>query len=169
MRNFDANLAKILLVGDVSRVFPQAAAVRQLPCVICADILDAIDAADKNNFTVIAVVMSSLCPKLDSALRTLRGLNTEAKIVLLAQMSEEPLAMQLVGSVSNGVSMADDYLICPIQAARFYEVIMSPQGRQPAEIAAPPTVDVNREMRIKELEKLATEDDLTGLKNRRYI
>jgi PleD family two-component response regulator len=35
--------------------------------------------------------------------------------------------------------------------------------------AAPAVVDTTTEMRIRHLEKLATEDDITGLKNRRYI
>jgi len=38
-----------------------------------------------------------------------------------------------------------------------------------ADTAAPAAVDAATEMKIKQLEKLATEDDLTDLKNRRYI
>jgi len=60
-------------------------------------------------------------------------------------------------------------LICPVETSRFYESIVSPRGRLAARVTSPVAVDASTEMRIKQLEKLATEDDLTGLKNRRYV
>ena len=68
----------------------------------------------------------------------------------------------------NGATLADDYLICPVQTNRFYESIMPAGGRNGTGLGAPVTIDATRE-RVKQLEKLATEDELTGLKNRRYI
>jgi PleD family two-component response regulator len=96
----------------------------------------------------------------------LREVNCDAKIILLAQVYEEPMAMQLVSSACNGATLADDYLICPVQTERFYEVV-SPAGGEGAGLGAA-IVEVTSE-RIKQLEKLAIEDELTGLKNRRYI
>jgi PleD family two-component response regulator len=84
-------------------------------------------------------------------------------------MLEEPLAMQLVGQASDGTSAADDYLICPIEASKFYESVVHPNGKQAAEAGAAAIADTTAVVKIKQLEKLATEDDLTGLKNRRYI
>jgi len=165
----DVDTRKILLVGDISRAFLDAGAVSKLPCEVHANMLDAIDAAAKNNFTAIAVIMSGSLAELNSALKALREVNLDAKIILLAQMYEEPEAMQLVGSASDGASVADDYLICPIRADKFYESIMTAQGWQIAETTRPTTVDAAREMKKKALEKLATEDELTGLKNRRYV
>jgi diguanylate cyclase (GGDEF)-like protein len=165
----DTNTRKILLIGDIGRAFLDTDAVRELSCEVCANMPDAINAAAKNSFRAIAVVMSGLSSKLSSSLRALRQENCDARIVLLAQMYEEPLAMQLVGSVSNGASIADDYLICPLAAGRFYEAVISVPDRPADATAAPATVDESTEMRIRRLEKLATEDDLTGLKNRRYI
>ncbi len=165
----DADSRKILLIGDIGRAFLDADAISELPCEVCANMLDAIDAAAKNSFAAIAIVMSGMSAKLSSALRKLRQENCDAKIVLLAQMYEEPIAMQLVDSAETSANVADDYLICPIQATRFYESIMPTQGRRAVEPAAPATVDATAEAKIKQLEKLATEDDLTGLKNRRYI
>jgi diguanylate cyclase (GGDEF)-like protein len=143
---------------------------------------DAIDAAAKNSFAAIAVVMSGTSAELNSALKALREVNSDAKIILLAQMYEEPEAMQLVGSAFNGTNAADDYLICPIRFSYLVSRISylvrdtlvasqyMPIGTWPAaETARPVTIDAGREMQIKQLEKLATEDDLTGLKNRRYI
>ncbi len=160
---------KVLLVGDIGRAFLDADAARQLPCEIHGNMTDAIDAAAKNNFAAIAVVISGTRTKLSSALKALRDANRTAKIVLLAHMYEEPIAIQLVGSTSNGAPLADDYLVCPIQADRFYESVVSTSPQQKPGLIAPVPVGRPTETRIKRLEKLATEDDLTGLKNRRYI
>ena len=159
---------KILLVGDVGKAFLDAGAIAKERCEVCASMLDAIDAAAKNDFAGIGVVMFGTSAKLSSALRALRD-SCDAKIILLAQMYEEPIAIRLVGSTYNGTSVADDYLICPVQPDRFYESIMTTEGRSAAQIGLSTTVDATIEMKIKHLERLATEDDLTGLKNRRYI
>jgi len=169
METSDTDARKILLVGDIDRAFSDADGVRRLPCEIYANIPDAIDAAAKNSFAAIAVVMSGLSGKLNSALRALRQENCDAKIVLLVQMYEEPEAMQLVCLASDGASVADDYLICPIQANRFYESIMPAQGQRTAEVPVPVAIDAARAMKMKQLEELAITDDLTGLKNRRYM
>ena len=169
----DTNSRRILLIGDINRAFLDADAVHRLPCEIQTNMPDAIEMAARSNFAAIAVVMSGMLGKLSSALKRLREANRDAKIILLAQMYEEPLAMQLVGSASNGPG--DDYLICPIHFSylvsriSYLERATPIQGWQVVGTAGPVTVDEVAEMRIKQLEKLATEDELTGLKNRRYI
>ena len=180
MKSYDSSYngdnCRILLVGDISRAFLNSEAVKEKRFEVCANILDAIDTAAKKEFAVIAIVMFGLSAKLGSALKALRD-SCEAKIILLAQMYEEPIARRLVGSAPNGTSVADDYLICPVQPDRFYESIMNTRGHKSSETTSfidlertqSASVDKNVEMRIKHLEKLATEDDLTGLKNRRYI
>jgi GGDEF domain-containing protein len=171
-----ADSRRILLIGDINGAFLDANAVRRLACEIQTNIADAIETAAKNSFSAIAVVMSGVPAKLALALKSLREVNCDAKIILLAQVYEEPTAMQMVSSVFNGTTLADDYLICPVQTNRFYEVVspaVEPYGSRPAGgegtglgVAEP--VDTTSE-RVRQLEKLATEDELTGLKNRRYI
>ncbi|MHC4461656.1 MAG: GGDEF domain-containing protein [Planctomycetota bacterium] len=174
MSAHDTDTRGILLIGDISRVFLDTGAVRELPCEVRTSIPDAIEAAAKNSFRAICIVMSGMSAKLSSSLKALREVNSEVKIILLAQMCEEPVAIQLVGLVSNGTNVADDYLICPIRFSHLVSRISYLAGAARdvpvhAETAAPATVDAAMEMKIKQLEKLATEDDLTGLKNRRYI
>ena len=163
-----ADSRRILLIGDINGAFSDADAIRRLACEIQANMPDAIETAAKNSFAAIAVVMSGVSAKLASALKALREVNCDAKIILLAQVYEEPAAMQLVNSVFNGATLADDYLICPVQTNRFYESISPASGRNGSGLGVPVTIDATRE-RVKQLEKLATEDELTGLKNRRYI
>ncbi len=160
---------KILLVGDVGKAFLNASAVTAKGCEVCTNMLDAIDAAAKNDFAGIGVVMSGASAKLSSALKALRN-SCDAKIILLAQMYEEPIAIRLLSSAYNGTSVADDYLICPVQPDRFYESFMATQNNSAVDVSTlTSTVDATIETKIKYLERLATEDDLTGLKNRRYI
>ncbi len=162
------NTRKILLVGDINKAFLDAGKISDEQYELCANILDAIDAAANNDFAGIGVVMSGTSNKLSSALNALRE-SSDAKIILLAQMYEEPIAIQLLGSASNGTNAADDYLICPVQTDRFYKSIMTGEIHTADQPGLSMPLDVKIEEKIKHLERLATEDDLTGLKNRRYI
>ncbi|MHC4285079.1 MAG: GGDEF domain-containing protein, partial [Planctomycetota bacterium] len=155
----DSDTAKILLIGDVSRGFLDVEAVGELPCQVSPDMPEAIEAASKNNFAAIAIVMSGLSSKLHVALKALSEVKAGAKIVLLAQMWEEPIAMQLVEDSFNHA----------VRAKQFYEFIVPPPGKKATGTATQIAVDAAIEKKIRYLEKLATEDDLTGLKNRRYI
>ncbi|MDD5327983.1 MAG: GGDEF domain-containing protein [Phycisphaerae bacterium] len=155
---------KILLIGDVNNIFLDADAIRRLPCEIRADMPDAIELAGENSFSAIAVMMSAAPAKLASILKSLRQANCNAKIILLAQVYEEPAAMEMVSSACNGTTLADDYLICPVQTSKFCEAV-SPSDGGNGRLAADNIVGG----RISQLEKMATEDELTGLKNRRYI
>jgi PleD family two-component response regulator len=131
----------------------------KLPIKVCGGISDGIEAAVKGRFAVIAVEMAGIA-KFRGELATLRK-STNARILLLARMYEEPQAMELVAAANNGAALADDYAICPIRLEKLCE-ILHPKAKA---IAETHTV----QEKIRRLEKLATEDDLTGLKNRRYI
>ncbi len=178
----DSDIGRVLLAGDLETAFVDAGAVRELGCEVYSNMLDAIEAAAREEFAVIGVVMAGTSSKLDSVLNALRGANSKAKIVLLAQMYEEPLAMQLVGSSSNGASVADDYLICPILTSRFCELVVGDRSMasEKTTSVSMPVLEIAKTVRavpadtaveekIKRLEKLATEDELTGLRNRRYL
>ncbi|MHC4625603.1 MAG: GGDEF domain-containing protein [Planctomycetota bacterium] len=157
---------KILLVGDVSKAFLETDSITERYCEVCPDVSDAVRTAATNEFAAIAVVMSGMPGQLGCALKDLRDASG-ARIVLLAQMYEEPIAIQLLGARHNGTTLADDYLICPLRPDWFYESIMG--SRPEAAAKRPLEADAATEMRIRHLERLATEDDLTELKNRRYI
>lgn len=163
------NAQRILLLGDVSRAFLDAGAVHEPEFEIYGDVADGVEAAAKDSFAAIGIIMAGLSSKLSLILKTLREVKPSSKIVLLVQMWEEPVAIQLVNASNGNISVADDYLICPIQAGRLREFIMPSQGKQVAETVTEAAVDSSIESKIRHLEKLATEDDLTGLKNRRYI
>jgi diguanylate cyclase (GGDEF)-like protein len=106
---------------------------------------------------------------LSLALKALREVRPNTKIILLAQIYQEPIAKAIVELLTDGGSLADDYLICPIRIKSFYDSIVPARGHKGAGEVLSTTISSELERRIKLLEKLATEDDLTGLKNRRYI
>ncbi len=166
MHNRDTR--KILLVGDVSKAFLDANGAAGENCRLCASIGEAIEVAAGSDFAAITIVMHGISGKLGSALKALRN-GCDTRIVLLAQMYEEPIALQLVGSGHNGTALANDYLICPVRPETLYESVMGADAGVLTRAGPVPLVDATTEMRIRHLERLATEDDITGLKNRRYI
>ena len=171
----DADKPKILLIGDAKKLFSDRQDISGLGVEIRSNILDGIETAAVKDYDLIAVAMGGSSAKLTSVIEALRTANSgsrRAKIILLAQMYQEPTARQLVGNGSNGGGLADDYLICPtnfssLAAGRSPAVpVAALRGRSLESQAVSNEV---QDTRIRELEKLATTDELTGLKNRRYM
>ena len=160
------NTGRILLIGDVRKAFSDAESISGLPLQAEPDVRAGIEAASGGSFSVIGIVAADLGEGLESSLRTLQKAGGGSKVVLLVQMFEEPAAMRLVGSEYGVKPLADDYLICPVTAERFCACAFS-GGEQQISLAEERTKGTDQ-ARIRQLEKLATEDDLTALKNRRY-
>jgi diguanylate cyclase (GGDEF)-like protein len=166
MRNKINHLAgphDVLLVGPLEGTVVDS---HHLPRPIrhCRSLLDAITLSEQHRFDAIFVALSGIDGHLDSALGALRRMCHGSRIVLLVEMHQEILARQVVGSAGAPHRLADEYLICPVQAHAILECGLAhaaPDGRD-ATVAA-----LTR--RVQELEQLATLDDLTGLKNRRYM
>ncbi|MBN2139162.1 MAG: GGDEF domain-containing protein [Sedimentisphaerales bacterium] len=164
---------QVLLIGDIDRAFLDAARIRESRCEAHLNILDGIDAARNGDYSIVGVVMSGAASRLRQALKALRG-SCLAKIILLAMMSEEPEAMALVGRGEIGSSVADDYFICPLEFSAFLSRAAGSGDSVSAvassgEVAMTGLPDGAAAERMAHLERLATEDDLTGLKNRNYI
>jgi PleD family two-component response regulator len=92
-------------------------------------------------------------------------------------MYEEPLALSLVNDRPDQPRLADRDIVCPTTLSTLFHSV---QGRPSEPVPAPAEAAVSPpcaaglepaelETRIRHLEWLATTDDLTGLKNRRYI
>ena len=156
---------KILLIGDVSGAFTDAAMPKEMNCEVHNNIFDGIESAAKGRFDAIGIVTAGVADNLESAIRTLRADNADAKIILFAKMPEEPLAIQLAASAANGTKLVDDYLICPVKKIDFQNMV----NPNHTEASTQVFLDEKTEAKLKELEQLATTDELTGLKNRRYI
>jgi diguanylate cyclase (GGDEF)-like protein len=171
---------RILIIGDIKNVFTNYQDVKAMKYPVYEDVLDGIEAASRQAFAGIGVELGENFGSACSALKTLRQVNGGAKIIVLAKMYEEPLARRLVQSGSQGGALADDYLICPAHISHLSSLIrrLSKEGDEVTvsmetvperEETKGSRTDLETVERIRRLEKLATEDDLTGLKNRRYI
>ncbi len=164
---------KLLLIGDIHKAFCNLSLTEHCSSMNCEllsmnSLAEAIGAAVLKKCTAIAIVMSGNIVRLKSGIKAIRNI-CNSRIILFAQMYEEPIAIRLVGSMYNGMPLADDYMICPVRPESFFECMIHPGRTGTVEAGKTAAIDPSIEMRIRHLEKLATEDDLTGLKNRRYI
>ncbi len=178
---------RVLLIGDIGKALLDALQVNRYPCEVRTNILEGIDAAARGQFAAVGIVMNGTTHQLAPALKALRA-GTTARILLLAQMHEEPIARRLVETGGDG-KLADAYLVCPTCLASLCThagVDRKPEdggqktedGEQrtaPSSVIGPLSSEIRPselaalEQKIRHLERLATTDDLTGLKNRRYI
>lgn len=157
-----------LLVGDVSKACSDIEQIGKTGGRRCQSMLDAISLATNDLFTTIYVVMAGFDDRLESALGTLRKVSPYSRIVLLARMHEEARARNMVRSLKDLSRPADDYLICPVDVATLIGKLEPPVPTEPLPADVSDLLAFKDE-RIRQLEQLATQDDLTNLKNRRYV
>lgn len=152
------NSQKILLIGSPSLLPPQRL---QGLARIVDSVPEGIAAVRKEPFDRVLVDLSLLHNAAEPSLRGLRQAAPKTQIVLLAQMLEEPYIVEWM-SRRNSRMLFDDYWVCPTTAE---------QWRCPSTALPETSVpnDIKKDRRIEELERLVIQDDLTGLKNRRYV
>ena len=156
---------RILLIGDIDSAVCSELPDEGLVIEHRQNMLDAISLATTESFNLIAIVFGSFNGNLKPAIKNLRSLRAEAKIILLAQMHEEPDVTKFISSSANGIPVIDDYSITPVQFS--IATTQQPEVSETTEDFTKKIID--QKNRIDILEKLATEDDLTGIKNRRYV
>ena len=102
----DSNLQDILLAGEISQVFLDTNAAEKLSCEVCKNIAEAIERAGKKKFAIISIALSGTSSELDSSLKDLREISSGSRIILLARMYEEPIALKYIEAGQNGKSLA---------------------------------------------------------------
>jgi GGDEF domain-containing protein len=154
----------VLLVGSAVPTLSAGLQPDAVRVVRIDTVPQAIVALRRENFDKVCVSLSALQGHPEPALIGLRQANPAARIVLLAQMLEEPLIIDLMHRTLLSRRLFDDYLICPL---RYEQIVQAaPQSLRPS---VSEKTDADKDRRIDELEKLVIQDDLTGLKNRRYL
>ncbi len=157
---------EVLVVGDTVEALTNIEQLSDDRFHFCPNLPDAVAWAGRERFAVIYVVMGDLDGQSKSKLAALHRVSESSRVILLAQVHEEASARKMVRSVRDTSRPADDYLICPVDARNLLGPVRAGQEAAPAGFSSLLT---RRDDRIRQLEKLATEDDLTGLKNRRYV
>lgn len=151
---------RILLIGSPSKVFTDG----RVSLKHSKNIFEAISQAKEEPCEHIYVVYSQLPEPKSEALEALHCAYPKASVCLLVRMAEEPLVRQWLHtcSWSSGIP---DYVICPISVE-----LLKPEkqyvSRDVYDLAGQLR---GKDRRIRELETLVMQDDLTGLKNRRYL
>ena len=159
---------RILLIGDCGEAFAWGHYPSGENILLCKEINTALEAAGKGKWDVIAVVVASARSVLKSVLSQIRAKQPYARIILLSKMSEEPGAIELITTAGNHSRLADDYLICPVEASDFFQAVVFPKVQQRPALQDK-EANIEMQKRLRQLEILATTDELTGLKNRRYV
>lgn len=151
-----AQYKKQLLIGTPAKVITDGPIMMRT----CRNIFEGITIVQQQPVDRIYLVYSEIPePKLQ-AIEALHQVSPKAKLCLLIRMVEEPAVHEWLRMCSwaNGCL---DYLICPLNA----HGLLASQA-----VASGVTgEDQDKDRRITELRKLVIQDDLTDLKNRRYL
>ncbi|MHC5174283.1 MAG: GGDEF domain-containing protein [Planctomycetota bacterium] len=149
-----------LLIGTPAKVITDGPILMRH----CRNIFEAITIAQQQSLDRIFVVYSEIPEPKPQALEALHQICPEAAICLLIRMVEEPGVHQWLRACSwaNGCL---DYLICPLSV----KALIS-ENAADLHALSDMTADMReKDLRIRELGALVMQDDLTSLKNRRYL
>jgi len=158
---------KTLIVGNLAGVFEDPGLPKKLNFTVCPDMPEAIASAATKKYDRVLVSIQDFGRKHKDELSALRDLYGPARIILLAQMLDEPRAIKLTCSSNGSKAIADDYFVCPADTDLIEDKL--PAKSQSLLENSLQAIIKNKDNKIAKLEKLAIEDDLTGLKNRRYV
>lgn len=162
MNLFEVNPLPWLLIGSCRSVFFES----PLPFDACANIFEGISILQRKKYERIFMVYNAIPEPRAQAVRTLSEIAADSKIELLVRMHEESAAIELMRSLQcRGI--ISDYHIAPLS---IHAIETGPAAIAQEDLLDSKTMmESDKDKRIRELEKLVTQDDLTGLKNRRYI
>lgn len=152
---------QILVLANHQTAWGDLCARYQVCLTFCDTIQNAIGFAARTAYDLILIQFDKIAGN-SHGLHTLRQSCPQARIVLLCSMRQEPFANKLLQERIHGLKTVDDYLLYPLGFVEKIKSFIEPSGQASVISAA-------AEQMIEQLERLATEDDLTHLKNRRYI
>ena len=160
---------KILVIGNAHSALMNSDVDLDGALDLVSNPLEGIHAASVYDYRGVAVVTQGLLYRLRPIVDALRK-TYEGRIVLLCQMVEEPLIRHFIQSerADQTRRAQGDYLVCPASAVRLLS-LFTPAPDQSESDPLRLESGAAYDQRIRHLEQLATEDDLTGLKNRRYV
>jgi two-component system cell cycle response regulator len=161
-KNVQELLSSTLIAGEVESFFPDASDIRTESFQFCDGLLEATSMASDNKCGVVCFLAQEIDSQLRQAIKAIKTTNPKITITLVVPMYQEPLAIELTNKY-NGMVGADDYIVCPTNREELTAMLKKSAGLDKKQEQ---DIDSNA---FEQLAKLATEDDLTGLKNRRYV
>ncbi len=157
------SIRRILAIVPEPNAFATWAAQIGVETRFCRNTAEAIPLAATGHYDLIFLHLRQIQGRTDQTLRSLRQADAACRIILLCSMIEEPFAIRLTQTDPAAGKLADDYLIYPGGFVEWVRHFVAQRKNMAFPALAEPAETLRR------LEKLATEDDLTGLKNRRYV
>jgi two-component system cell cycle response regulator len=131
----------------------------RIDCRICQNIVEGLAVAKQNRFDRIFIVFSDLPEPKVHSLKALCQVSSDSEFILLAMMYEET---EVIETLRRSSIRNIDYLVAPLNQQ---QLSLSLQKKiNPSKFS-----EDEKDQRIRELETLVLQDDLTGLKNRRYL
>ena len=184
---------RILILGEASEIFESESILQPFHTISCEDISEMERIIGSERLDLVLVDMEKLHRIGYDLYEHLRRLRQRSKVILCAKMHQEADARRLTlqdrakegGNEVGGTIIADDYLITPVSRSEFMALIGQNQNfvRSDATIGSSQhnghkirlestynsSVAQVDDDRLLKLEELATTDELTGVKNRRYF
>jgi diguanylate cyclase (GGDEF)-like protein len=149
--------AQILVIGQVRGMVTEADALDPRVFDLYDNVLDGTYAASTQAYHAVVLVKRGLEYALTQIVPAVQSHNHAPIYVLTDVVDETEVRSLVTASDTGGVR---DYLIAPVTLSQMHHMLFP---------AAPGVTRDDLGPRLDILERLATEDDLTGLKNRRYI
>lgn len=154
-RSIDAKRAMVI---SSEQFFFQPLADRcDFELVFSDDSHQAVVLAAQTHFDFIFISTHTAISSLDPLLAALHTADQNSKLYLVCRMPEEPKAMHLLQQ-----GRVDEYIIYPFGLNLWVEEYCKAHAQTE-------TLSSSPEKSVELLEKLVVLDDLTGLKNRRYL
>ena len=180
---------RILILGEASEIFESESILQSFRTISCKDISEMERIIGSERFDLVLVDMEKLHLIDSDFYGHLRGIRQSAKVILCAKMHQEADARRLTlpdcAKEGGGTLIADSYLITPVSRSSILALVGQNQNivRSDATIGSSQhnghkislestyssSVAQLNDDRLLKLEELATTDELTGLKNRRYF
>ncbi len=147
----------ILVIGQALGTIAESDTLDSRVFDVHENVLDGVYAASTQSYHAILLITKSLEYPLRDIVQAAHSHNN-AMIYVLTDIVNEPEIRAFMQD-SEGQCIRD-YLVGPVGLTELHDMLFPPVKG---------VLQNNRSERVDALEKLATEDDLTGLKNRRYI
>ena len=91
------------------------------------NLLAALFKLREDKFSSVIVRVPIRSTELDGALRGFRKINVSVRVILLAEVFDEPIAMKMVQQ-----ELADDYLILPLRVSELKKILLPPTMPSPS-------------------------------------
>ena len=130
-----APFEQVLLVGDSDRAVEDALhqAIPSATVTAVANYFDAIAELSANRYTAVLASAEPIERRPEAAVKTLRQLTGDARLILFGQPSLEPVSRKML---SFG---CDDYIVTPTSAGELQQIFGAPPLRLAT--TAPPEID----------------------------